>query len=151
MVTIERKGSENPAKSGATGVEQSNLGQAPRLRHHFFLFGMKISRAGPTCKNSLCGLLNISRAMANTTHIRVQALNERECSKKPGLRLCLDGSFASRFTSPENAVDAIFHISLVRKAGGMVTRVIAVYNLGRKDRNYGVCMFNLWKKTNDWA
>ncbi len=30
MVTIERKGSENPAKSGATGIDQSNLGQAPR-------------------------------------------------------------------------------------------------------------------------
>ncbi len=32
MVTIERKGSENLAKSGATAVDQSNLGQAPRLK-----------------------------------------------------------------------------------------------------------------------
>ena len=31
MGTIERKGSENLAKSGATGVDPSNLGQSPRV------------------------------------------------------------------------------------------------------------------------
>ena len=30
MVSIERKGSENLTKSGATTVDQPNLGQAPR-------------------------------------------------------------------------------------------------------------------------
>lgn len=31
MGTIERKGSDNLAESGATAVDQSNLGQAPKL------------------------------------------------------------------------------------------------------------------------
>ena len=37
MVTIERKGSENLAKSGATAVDQSNLGQAPRSNAEIIL------------------------------------------------------------------------------------------------------------------
>jgi len=41
VVTIERKGSDNLAKSGATAVDQSNLGQAPIAGIHEAWYGLK--------------------------------------------------------------------------------------------------------------
>jgi len=38
VVTIERKGSDNLAKSGATTVDHPNLGQSPRMFTFFLCF-----------------------------------------------------------------------------------------------------------------
>ncbi len=47
MVTIERKGSDNLAKSGAITVDQPNLGQAPRAYYTSLTSSASVSRDGP--------------------------------------------------------------------------------------------------------
>ena len=65
MWTIERKGSENRAKSWATPVDQSNLGQALR------------ANLGP---------LNISRRWPIHPRKETNIMNGRECSKSMSSR-----------------------------------------------------------------
>ena len=62
MVTIERKGSDNLAKSGAITVDQPNLGQAPRAYYTSLTSSASVSRVDPyTALSTPQGVITASR------------------------------------------------------------------------------------------